>query len=106
MQSPGFTTRSDTKRSVHSHKNARNFGFKRKKNCTTCVAKTKVLISFAVTVKLICAFVFAKIQFSHDAAQIHSFESHCMVFNKGFNKTTENWILHEFFPVSYDSLHP
>ena len=36
------------------------------------VVKTKVLISFAVTVKLICAYVFAnaKIWFSHDAAQI------------------------------------
>ena len=34
------------------------------------VAKTEVLISFTVTAKLICAFVFAlaKIQFSHDAA--------------------------------------
>ena len=34
------------------------------------VAKTKALISFAVTVKLICVFVFAyaKSLFSHDAA--------------------------------------
>ena len=37
---------------------------------TNCVAKTKALISFAVTVKLICVFVFAyaKCWFSHDAA--------------------------------------
>ena len=28
-------------------------------NCTTYVAKIKALISFAVTAKLICAFVFA-----------------------------------------------
>ena len=36
------------------------------------VAKTKVLISFAVTAKLICVFVFAyaKSRFSHDAAQM------------------------------------
>ena len=36
------------------------------------VAKTKELISFAATAKLICVFVFAyaKIQFSHDEAQI------------------------------------
>ena len=27
--------------------------------CTICVAKAKALISFAVTAKLICAFVFA-----------------------------------------------
>ena len=36
------------------------------------VAKTKALISFAVTAKLICVLVFAytKLNFSHDAAQI------------------------------------
>ena len=36
------------------------------------VAKTKALISFAVTAKLICVFVFAfaKSWFSHDAAHI------------------------------------
>ena len=34
------------------------------------VAKTKALISFAITAKLICVFVFAyaKIQFSHNKA--------------------------------------
>ena len=34
--------------------------------------KTKALISFAVTMKLICFFVFAyaKSRFSHDAAQL------------------------------------
>ena len=39
---------------------------------STCVAKTKVLISFALTAKLICVFVFAyaKCWFSHDAAQL------------------------------------
>ena len=39
------------------------FGFRKKRNCTIRVAKTKALISFAVTAKLtaklICAFVFA-----------------------------------------------
>ena len=36
------------------------------------VAKTKVLISFAVTAKLICVFVFAyaKSRFSHNEAHI------------------------------------
>ena len=36
------------------------------------MAKTKALISFAVTAKLICVFVFAyaKSRFSHDAAQL------------------------------------
>ena len=37
-----------------------------------CVAKTKALISCAVTAQLICAFVFAyaKSRFSHDAAYL------------------------------------
>ena len=40
-------------------------------NCTTREAKTKALISFAVTAKLICAFVFAYADcwLSHEAAQ-------------------------------------
>ena len=44
----------------------------KKRDCTICVAKTKALISFAVTAKLIYAFVFAyaEFRFSHDAAQI------------------------------------
>ena len=39
-------------------------------DCTIRVAKTKALISFVVTAKLICVFVFAyaNIRFSHDAA--------------------------------------
>ena len=36
-----------------------NFIFRKKRDCTICVAKTKALISFAVTAKLICIFVFA-----------------------------------------------
>ena len=41
-------------------------------DCTIRVAKTKTLISFAVTAKLICVFVFAyaKSRFSHDAAHM------------------------------------
>ena len=41
-------------------------------DCTICVAKTKALISFVVTAKLICVFVFAyaKSRFSHDEAHI------------------------------------
>ena len=44
----------------------------KKKRCSFCVAKTRVLISFAVTAKLICVFVFAYADcwFSHAAAQI------------------------------------
>ena len=40
--------------------------------CTIRVAKTKALISFAVTAKLICVFVFAYADcwFSHEAAHL------------------------------------
>ena len=54
----GFPTMSDTNR-PQSQKQARNFGFKNKRNCISRVAKTKALISFTVTAQLICAFVFA-----------------------------------------------
>ena len=49
-----------------------NFIFRKKRDCTIYIAKTKALISFAVTVKLICVFVFAyaKSRFSHDAAHL------------------------------------
>ena len=71
-----FSTRSDTNRAVQSQKMARglNFGFRKKRDCTIYVAKTKALISFAVTAKLICVFVFAYAQrlFSHDVAQIET----------------------------------
>ena len=52
--------------------------FRKKRDWTICVAKTKVLISCAITAQLICAFVFAyaKIRFSHDAAHIRSFVVH------------------------------
>ena len=48
---------------------ARNFVFRNKRDCIIYVAKTKALISFAVTAKLICVFVFAYAisRFSHDA---------------------------------------
>ena len=59
-----------------------NFGFSKSGNCSILVAKTKALISFAVTAKLICAFGFAYAdfcicRFSHEAAQrlgLHSAE--------------------------------
>ena len=46
------------------------------------VAKTKALISFAVTAKLICGFVFAyaKRWFSHDAAHINFQMKNCDIF--------------------------
>ena len=51
-----------TQTSLYSHRSRRkasDFRFKKKKDCSACVAKTKALISFAVTSKLVCAFVFA-----------------------------------------------
>ena len=51
-----------TQTGLYSHRKrleAKDFGFKKKRDCTLRVAKTKALISFAVTVKLVCAFVFA-----------------------------------------------
>ena len=67
-------TRSDTNRAVQSQKMIKGwkFGFRTWRNCTICVAKTKALISFAVTAKLICAFVFAYAYcwFSHAAAHL------------------------------------
>ena len=71
--------RSDTNRPVHSQKQAKQV--KKKTNWTTRVAKTKALISFAATAKLVCAFVFAYANcwFSHAAAQ--------MIFFIQFNVT-------------------
>ena len=56
---------------------AANFGFRKKRNCTIRVATTKTLISFAVTVKLICAcvFIYAKCWFSHKVAHIFTRQS-------------------------------
>ena len=49
-----------------------NFGFRKKRNCTIRLAKTKTLIGFAIIVKLICVFVFAysKCWISHDVAHV------------------------------------
>ena len=51
---------------------AGNFEFRKQRKSTIRVAKTKMLISFDVTAKLICAFVFAytKCSFSYEVAQI------------------------------------
>ena len=63
-----------TQTRLYSHRRwleALNFGLRKKRDFSIYVAKTKVLISCAVTAQLICIFVFAyaKIRFSHDAAQ-------------------------------------
>ena len=63
---------------------ARNFGFRKYRECIISVAKTKALISFTVTVKLICVFVFAYAYcwFFHDGAHIYKLGvifSHCQI---------------------------
>ena len=67
-----FSNRSDANGAVKHRRwlETGNFGFRKKRHCTIHVAKTKALISFAVTAKLICAFVFAyaKCWLSHDEA--------------------------------------
>ena len=53
-QSSGIPTRSDTNRPVQLQNMARSFGFRKKRNCTIRVVKTKALISCVVTAQLIC----------------------------------------------------
>ena len=62
---PGFTVTEDGERVEVLHLESRG-------NCTISVAKTKALISFAVTARLICAFVFvyADCWCSHAAAHM------------------------------------
>ena len=64
----GFPTRPDTNRDVQLQKLAK--GLKFRTDCTIFIAKTKALISCAVT----CAFVFAyaKSRFSHEAAHMRN----------------------------------
>ena len=63
-----FLNRSETNRAVQAQKTAR--GWKLRGIIQSAYAKTKALISFAVTAKLICVFVFAYADcwFSHDVA--------------------------------------
>ena len=71
-----FDLRSDTNQAVQLQKMDRGLKFWIwKVEGLYYVAKTKALISFAVTAKLICIFVFvyAKLWFSYDAAHIHNY---------------------------------
>ena len=100
MRKPTFwsPTWSDKNQAVQLQKMARglNFGFRKYRDCTIYVAKTKALISFAVTAKLICVFVlaYAKRWFSHDAAHIHSCYRHVTVY---FSSLTSLHRKHNFF---------
>ena len=84
-----------TQTGLHKHRRwqkAGKFGFRKKRNCTIRVAKTKALISFAVTAKLICAFVFpyANSWFSHAKAQII----------ENFHGPLDSWLITSLFEYS------
>ena len=73
-RSSGIPTRSNTT-GLYRHRRwleTWNFRFRKQRDCTIQVAKTKTLISFAVTAKLICVFVFAhaKIGFSRRGSYV------------------------------------
>ena len=75
MRKPTIRLTDSTQTKLCKHRRwqeAGNFGFRKYRNCTMHVAKTKALISFAATAKLICIFVFsyANCWFSHDMAQM------------------------------------
>ena len=55
------------------------------------MAKTKALISFAVTAKLICVFVFvyAKSRFSHDAAHFIYFQASKDEINQAYKRLSK-----------------
>ena len=85
-----FPTRSDTNQAVQSHKQARSLKFRTQRKCSIRVAKTKALISFAVTAKLICVFVFAYADcwFSHeDDEAAHIMHRNC--FNMKLTPTNK-----------------
>ena len=71
-----FPNKCDTHQAVQAQKMARDWKFwiQIVEACTISVAKTKALISFAVTAKLIYAFVFAyaKCWFPHDVAHFET----------------------------------
>ena len=64
------------------------------------MAKTKALISFAVTAKLICVFVFAyaKNRFSHDAAQMYSYIAKSVSNNHLGSSTNQCYIQNSVEP--------
>ena len=96
-----FPTRSDISRPVQSQKQARSlkyFGFKKKRDSTT----SKALISFAVTAKLICAFVlaYADCWFSQEAAHLRheTFMEFQLFFSRdAYIFTGDSLVFHETY---------
>ena len=85
-----FPTRSDTNQAVQPQKIVRGLKFRISvvEGLYYPYSEKKALISFAVTAKLICVFVFAnaKIRFFHDTAHICYqtrliFDIHCNIFS-------------------------
>ena len=66
-----------------------NVGFREKRDHIICVAKTKELISFTVSVKLFCLFVFAyaKVRFLMTRLIFWGHSSNLRWFNKNFSLT-------------------
>ena len=63
-----------------------NFRFRKSRDCTICVMKTKALVSFPVTAQMMCTFVFAyaKSRLSHDVSHIRVGScSEIFVFKRG-----------------------
>ena len=110
-----FPIRSDTIQPVQSKKQARSLKIRIKKNrhCTICEAKTKGLISFTVTVKLIWAFVFAwaKFQISHflymslsENKGKHQLCVNCTVYQHLWFHFTDSTLIFLFFLIRNNKL--
>ena len=67
----GFPTRTDKNRHVPSQKHVIDLKFWKRRGCTICVAKTRRLISCAVTAKLISDFVFTYADYLFSDAADH-----------------------------------
>ena len=78
-RSLGFPTRSDTNRPVQLQEMARSLKFwiqKEEELYYPCIAKTKALISLAVTVKLICASSFLMTRLKESLSEQNKSQSH------------------------------
>ena len=94
-----FLNRSDTNRPIQSQKMARGWKFWIKKveelYYSCCENKDadqlRGKISFAVTAKLICVFVFAYVDclFSHEAAQVKILSIELHLFDSNFLKSLD-----------------
>ena len=96
-----FPSRSDTNQAVQSQNQASSLKFriKKQRKCSIRVAKTMALISFAVTAKLICVFVFAYADcwFSHEAAHILTEKQNWTFIAKcPMNKSRFNWLNNKY----------